>query len=302
MPKFEDENYSHEGIHVLGSRRERAIAKFSNANNSLDHFDNFIKRKLDERGVRRAAGAAVLKTESQNEHRRSYVRHQNEMKSMKSIKMRSHKSKPILSGSKFLSISAGGEDSRNDQNSLSCDFDFDFEFDVTKVKSKPGDEDSFREIAMMMDSLDAMKLAGFTQTKTKAKAKTQTQTQTQTTSSHKIETVNKKIKAASPSQQESNNNVQEREVEVASALVQVPVAQAPSPSSIINDKTRKRLSAIHCKLAKMNQQLGRSVDTRMKEVRMNMDEKLDHVHGEFDTILIKRCGTVACTRNVKKLS
>ena len=297
MPKFEDENYSHEGIHVLGSRRERAIAKFSNANNSLDHFDNFIKRKLDERGFRRAAvRTAVLKTESQNEHRRSYVRHQNEMKSMKSIKMRSHKSKPILSGSKFLSISAGGEDSRNDQNSLSCDFDFDFEFDVTKVKSKPGDEDSFREIAMMMDSLDAMKLAGFTQTKAK------TQTQTQTTSSHKIETVNKKIKAASPSQQESNNNVQEREVEVASALVQVPVAQAPSPSSIINDKTRKRLAAIHCKLAKMNQQLGRSVDTRMKEVRMNMDEKLDHVHGEFDTILIKRCGTVACTRNVNKLS
>ena len=294
MPKFEDENYSHEGIHVLGSRRERAIAKFSNANNSLDHFDNFIKRKLDERGVRRAAGAAVLKTESQNEHRRSYVRHQNEMKSMKSIKMKSHKSKPILSGSKFLSISAGGEDSRNDQNSLSCDFDFDFEFNVTKVKSKPGDEDSFREIAMMMDSLDAMKLAGFTQTKAK------TQTQTQTTSSHKIEIVNKKIKAASPSQQESNNNVQDREV--ASDLVQVPVAQAPSPSSIINDKTRKRLAAIHCKLAKMNQQLGRSVDTRMKEVRMNMDEKLDHVHGEFDTILIKRCGTVACTRNVKKLS
>ena len=294
MPKFEDENYSHEGIHVLGSRRERAIEKFSNANNSLDHFDNFIERKLDERGVRRAAGAAFLKTESQNEHRRSYVRHQNEMKSMKYIKMKSHKSKPILSGSKFLSISAGGEDSRNDQNSLSCDFDFDFEFDVTKVKSKPGDEDSFREIAMMMDSLDAMKLAGFTQTKAK------TQTQTQTTSSHKIEIVNKKIKAASPSQQESNNNVQDREV--ASDLVQVPVAQAPSPSSIINDKTRKRLAAIHCKLAKMNQQLGRSVDTRMKEVRMNMDEKLDHVHGEFDTILIKRCGTVACTRNVKKLS
>ena len=297
MPKFEDENYSHEGIHVLRPRRERAIAKLSNANNSLDRFDNSISN-LDEREFRRAAGAAVLKTtESQNEHRRSYERHQNEMKSMESIKMRSHKSKPILSGSKDLSISTGGEDSRNDQNSSSCDFDF--EFDVAKVKSKPGDEDSFREIAMMMDSLDAMKLAGFTQTKAKAKAKTRTQI----TSSHKIEIVNKKIKTASPSQQESNNNVQDREVEVTSgALVRVPVVQAPSPSCIINDATRKRLAAIHGKLAKMHQQLGRSVDPRMKEVRMNMDEKLDHVHGEFDAMLNRRCGTVPCTRNVMSLS